>query len=187
MPSTLQLKLIESVVSSADKQTVAPPPVPHPPEDELLELELELLEDELEEELLELLLELELLLLDEPLEVLEEPFEGIEHSLALFAGFGSVPKVATLQTNEPLMTLKVNLPEAPKATLVGFETEQVWSVLHMVVYPLGRFVAASALDAAPNNATARRIRRNMKESSKFMLLLLVVIQAATAARGANIT
>lgn len=128
--------MIALAVSVADKQTVAPPPLPHPAacEEPLeLELELELLEDEeLEDELLELLLELvlldELLELDdvlEVLEVLEEPSEGIEHSLALLAGFGSEPKVATLQTKEPLSTLKVNLPDAPNATLVGLETEQV--------------------------------------------------------------
>lgn len=124
--------MIELAVLVADKQTVAPPPLPQPACEEPLELELELLEDEELEELLELLLELvlldELLELDdvlEVLEVLEEPSEGIEHSLALLAGLGSEPKVATLQTKEPLSTLKVNLPDAPNATLVGLETEQV--------------------------------------------------------------
>lgn len=68
------------------------------------ELKLDLI-DELE---LDTLTELELDLLEElsaALDEMPEPLLGIEHSLVLFEGFGSTPKVAVLQTKDPLNTL----------------------------------------------------------------------------------
>ena len=114
VPETVQLKSMSLLPGWAERQTVAPPPVPQLPLVPPLE------EDDVED--VELVVELDVELV---VELLEEPSEGIEHSLVDLAGFGSLPKVATLQVNDPLKTLYTKRPDAPKATLVGELTEQV--------------------------------------------------------------